>query len=211
VYSTIHSLDGIARRRPFTARCAAGTFFRVQFNLVWFYPLIAVLTTLACLGTHEFGHVVAAWLTGGHVSEVVLFSSLPHVLVLDTASPAQEAFRAAAGSLASLAACLVFVLATPRGARWQFARDSATAFAYVELTGWSLSSLLYGHSPSSDDAQYFLQISGMSPHIVALICVALAAAGLVVLRLRGQRGTVRVVPTAASIPVAKARSAAAGE
>uniref|UniRef100_Q028D1 Peptidase M50 n=1 Tax=Solibacter usitatus (strain Ellin6076) TaxID=234267 RepID=Q028D1_SOLUE len=184
-------------------------FLRVQLDLVWFYPLVAVLTTLACLGMHEFGHVAAAWLTGGHVSEVVVFSSLPHVRVLGLASPAQEAFRAVAGSLASLGACLVFVLATPGGARWQFARDAATTFAYIELTGWLLSSLLYGYTRNSDDAQYFVQISGVSPHIVALTCVALAAAGLAILRLRGRRGTLSIVLPHLAQPVAKARSAAA--
>jgi hypothetical protein len=178
--------------------------------LVWFYPLIAVLTTFACLAIHEFGHVLAAWLTGGHVAEIVLFSALPHVRILGTVNDAQEAFRAVGGSAATLTFCCLFALLTPRGTRWQFARDAATAFAGIELTGWMLSSLLYGRAANPDDAQYFLRVTGVNPLLVSAICLLIGAAGFVLLRARRRRQTPDRPAECRPEPALQVRAASAG-
>src|SRR4051794_10847178 len=109
---------------------------------------------LAGLSLHEFGHVLAAYGTGGTVTDLVVFSLRPHVRVLGTATQNQEVLRAVAGSASSLLACFVFLLAVrSRSAACRLARHMATAFAAAELLGWSLSSLARAQSPSPDDAE----------------------------------------------------------
>jgi hypothetical protein len=141
--------------------------------------IVAFATLWACLGIHEMGHVAAAYLSGGRVETVVLFSLEPHVAITGAATNGQSAFRAVAGSATSILACVFFLLAAPRfGAAWQMARDTSVVFSYVELIAWSLSSLTHAHSSSPDDAERFLASSGASPYLVVAICCGLAALGL---------------------------------
>lgn len=168
-----------------------------------FRPLLIAVGTLLCLiGIHEFGHIIAAWLSGGVVSDVVLFSLRPHVRIIGAATHAQEAFRAAAGSGASLIACFLFVLAAPfEGAGSQLAKDTAALFAFVELLGWSLSSLVRDSSASPDDAERFLAASGLGALPVVAACTLVLIAGiltLVVCRSRG-RSVPDVCPQSARV------------
>jgi hypothetical protein len=150
--------------------------------------LIATCTLLACLGIHESGHVIAAYLSGGAIGDFVLFSLRPHVRILGQATPAQEAFRAVAGSVASLLACFAMVLVIrSRTAAWQLAKDTATAFACVELIGWSLSSIMHTRSVSPDDAERFLAASGASAYLVVAVCALIGYLGVLVFRLDERR------------------------
>lgn len=65
----------------------------LQVNLI---ASLALVSWLAMQAVHEFGHVIGAWLTGGHVNRVVLyptvisrtdFSINPHPLIVVWAGP----------------------------------------------------------------------------------------------------------------------------
>jgi hypothetical protein len=167
--------------------------------------LVAILTLLSCLAAHEFGHVLAACLTGGVVRDFVLFSIRPHVAIAGAATHAQDAIRAAGGSVCSLLACLGFLLAAP--ARWRLVKDTTTAFGCVELVGWSLSSLVREQSRYPDDAERFLAASGANAYHVVAVCALIAFAGFIAFRL-SERARHKHMPTYVS-PSSSPRNKAA--
>ena len=154
---------------------------------------------------HEFGHILAAWLSGGSVHDVVLFSLRPHVQIDGFASAGEEAFRAVGGSLCSLVGSFAVLLLAPRRSiGWHLLRDTGIAFGCVELLGWSLSSLFSSASEAyPDDAQRFLAVSGADPHIVVTVCAVIAFSGFLLLRRRA--------PALAAAPVElRAKAAVSG-
>jgi hypothetical protein len=65
----------------------------LQVNLI---ALLALASWLAMQAVHEFGHVIGAWLTGGHVNRVILYPTVisrtdlsfnPHPLIVVWAGP----------------------------------------------------------------------------------------------------------------------------
>ena len=172
---------------------------------------MAICTILACLSIHEFGHMAAAWLSGGAIGEVVLFSLRPHVQILGSATHLEEAFRAVAGSASSLIICFAFVLAGPvSGSGWQLVKDVATAFGCVELLGWSLSSISRTPSISPDDAELFLTASGYSPWIIIAACGMIAVAGILAFRISESRRNKHLITLHDEARALLTRSAAAG-
>jgi hypothetical protein len=167
-------------------------------------PLIAIAALFVCLTIHELGHVLAAYLSGGTVQEVVVFSLVPHVGISGTATAEIEAIRAVSGSALSLVFCLAILLAV-RGntAARRIAKDAVTAFACVELTGWSLSSLTQTLSSSPDDAQHFLSAAGVSRFTVVAMCALLVAMGVWLFRVSERRAH----PRFESRPQARAAAA----
>jgi hypothetical protein len=162
--------------------------------------LIAVGTTLAFLCIHEAGHAMAAWRSGGTILQVVLFSLRPHVSIAGPATHAQEAFRAAGGSLTSLLACFGLLLLAPlRGSGWQLLRSTAAMFGCVELVGWSVSSLIHARSVSPDDAERFVTASGAGAFPIVAICVMLGFAGLLLMRRGELRWRERQAATARAL------------
>src|SRR5690242_18024792 len=156
---------------------------------------------------HESGHLLAGWLTGGHVREIALLSVQPHVRILGNSSPRVEAVRSAAGSGLSLLAAYAFLLFAP--AAWFMARDTATAFGCIELLGWTLSSLTGAHNPNPDDAEHFLAISGASPYAVVAVCAALGCIGFLIIRRTEMRRRTCVEAAGAQTPPLLVRSASA--
>jgi hypothetical protein len=161
-----------------------------QFVRVLLHSAIA----LACIGVHEFGHALAAWLSGCRVASYSIVSLRPHVRVEGNRTDAQRAMQAGAGTaliitLSAAAICMLprAVLASP----W-----AATPFvvAMVELCGWLLSSIFYPLGPRGDDATKFLTYSGVNPWLMAAIC-SLVAAGITVLFISRRR--VRPAPALA--------------
>lgn len=139
-----------------------------------------------CVAVHELGHALAGYATGRQITEVVLFSLRPHVRLYGTASPAQDAFSAAAGSALVMLLWFCWLL-LPYSARHRWITDVASSFAGVELLGWTLSSLLPPHGSSADDAVRFLAVSRVSPDLVVMVCVLLAVAGVAIRRSRRVR------------------------
>jgi len=156
-------------------------------------PLIAIAALFVCLTIHELGHVFAAYLTGGAVQDFVVFSLVPHVRISAAATPAIKAFRAVSGSACSLLLCLSILLAvrSNTGVK-RIAKDAVTAFACVELAGWSISSLTQTLSSSPDDAQTFLSASRVSPFTVIAVCALLVAMGVCLVRIGERRPRPRI-------------------
>jgi hypothetical protein len=166
-------------------------------------------TVLALLSLHEFGHLWASWATGGRVSEIAILSLTPHVQVLGAGSRIQEAFRAAAGSGASLLACFGFMAyGGGRSLAWRLARVTAWAFGMVELTGWCLSLIAHSPAPDPDDAARFLSVSSIgAPQVLAacgVIAVALIAAFRRAARRADRRRRVELPPPATPVATAAA-------
>jgi hypothetical protein len=174
--------------------------------------VIAAGTLLACLAVHEFGHALAAWITGGGVGEFVLFSLRPHVRILGAATQAHEAWRTVAGSACSLAACFALLLLGPaRSTGWQTSKDMAAIFAAVELIGWSLSSVTRPHSVSPDDAERFLECSGTNPYLVVAACVLIGFAGILAFRRSEQGRRTYLVESQPCMSAPESTSAPIGE
>ena len=137
------------------------------------FPCLGLLTVLVFLCVHESGHAVAAYLTGGWVTEVSIFSFRPHVRIEGTATAMQSMFRASAGTGFSLLAVVLLTwLTPPRQFTMQLVRVVASCFLEAELIGWT-SSALWGSS-GRDDASLFLEITGFNPYWTAAICAAIA-------------------------------------
>jgi hypothetical protein len=172
--------------------------------------LVAVCTTVFLLCIHESGHVIAAWLGGGTVSDVAIFTLRPHVTILGLANGGQEAVRAVAGSAASLFACFGLILGMPvLGPSWRIAKDTTVAFGSVELIGWCVSSVIGNRSLNPDDAQRFLAASGLTAFPVLTVCAFVAGAGVLVLYFDGRRmrGPLRRRHTVGSAMLSKAAGA----
>jgi hypothetical protein len=147
-------------------------------------PFLVSLALFVCLCTHELGHAVAGWLTGGTVTQFALFSLPPHVRIAGSASPAQEAVRDAASSLTYLLVYAIFALATRRvRGEWELVRYAASLFALVEILGWILSSFLGTSIMGPNDADDFLAASGASPYLLAGSAAAVGVLGAIGLRL----------------------------
>lgn len=137
-------------------------------------PLLALLTLLACLSIHEFGHILGAWMSGGRVTRISILTLRPHVMIAGAATDAQEGFRAAAGTGLSVLVFLLFAATRRRGGlAVRLMHAVALSFVGAELLGWMLSALFPGAS-GPDDARYFLAVSGFSRHSVAAVCAAAA-------------------------------------
>ena len=151
------------------------------------YPLLAAGTLLTGLCLHEGGHALAAWLTGGRILEIVLFSLTPHVTVAGHCKGAAEAFRAAAGSGSSLTIYFFLTLLSkpPAGFGFRIAELTAFWYAMAEILGWTLTAVFPG-SADGNDAAHFLETSGISHGLLAAACLALASM-LVFLTLRRMR------------------------
>jgi hypothetical protein len=120
--------------------------------------------------------MLAAYATGGSVSEVSIFSLRPHVRLEGIPTAAQEAFRTVGGTgLSLLAYCCFMLLVKHRGSTLSLVRTIASWFMCAELLGWILSSLAASSGQEANDASRFVAVSGLSPYAVAAVC---AAAGL---------------------------------
>ena len=174
--------------------------------------LIALGTLLALLCIHELGHVLAAWLTGASIAEIVIIDLRPHVRILGSANHAQQAFRAASGSGLALLAGFCFLLSSPvAGAGWRIARDAAAAFGCVELLGWCLSALSPSGSPAPDDTARFLAASGFGPGAILPVCLGVALAGVFVVRTAERRNqALPLTPSPIGDAGVRVKSAAAG-
>jgi hypothetical protein len=138
-------------------------------------PAVCVLMVLASILIHEVGHALAGYLTGNRVVRVVLFSVRPHVLLEGPTTPAQTAFKAAAGTGLFLAAWVLLVWLAPRGGAATAAMVSATSLvAFVESVGWMLSALLHPYGPRSEDGWKFLSNFGIPPVIIAALALTVA-------------------------------------
>ena len=138
---------------------------------------------MSCLFLHELGHVLAAYLTGGWITEFVLMSLHPHVRIAGGSTPAESAFRAASGSGLFLIVYFGCLLLPRRHTPLRrLVLDLLSCFAVVELLGWILSSLLASHGAAADDAVLFLAASGMSRYVVVTVCMAIGITGALVFR-----------------------------
>jgi len=143
---------------------------------------------------HEFGHVVAAYLSGGRVTEFSVLSLPPHVRIDGDGTPAGEAFRAAAGSgLFFLIYFACISLTAVDGSLRSIGRQTASWFAFVELFGWCSTALFRSAADFPDDAQRFLKTSGVNPPVVIGVCVLIGTACYIVSRAR-KPGASNVAP-----------------
>jgi hypothetical protein len=155
--------------------------------------------------------MIAAKLTGGTIDAVVLFSLEPHVRIGGTSTHGGQLIRALSGSACTILLSFVFLLTGPRrSAPVQLAREIAIGFAYIELIGWSLSSLLHQHSGSPDDAERFIAASGANPLAIVAACAALGCAGLAFSFVRHRRKIATLGATPAGTIGKRGRSACAG-
>jgi hypothetical protein len=156
-------------------------------------PLLLVLTLLICLTVHETGHALATFATGGQVTEFSVLGFRPHVSVAGKFSETQNAFKSVAGSGTFLTVWTFFIVTLPRGRSRYFEVKAATAFfAFVEVLGWTLSSLKYPHGPKSDDSWKFISFSGLDPIIVTITCTVMMIAISIIYRWRTKPVAVRV-------------------
>jgi membrane-associated protease RseP (regulator of RpoE activity) len=136
-------------------------------------PLLLSATLLICVTVHEIGHALATIATGGRVKEFSVLGFRPHVSVQGKFTDAQKAVRSAAGSGTFLAMWTLFIVSLPRCRSRFFEIKAATAFfAFIEVLGWTLASLQYPHGPRSDDPWKFISLTGLSPQIVTITCMA---------------------------------------
>jgi hypothetical protein len=138
---------------------------------------------LACLFLHELGHVVGAYSTGQHITEFVLFSVRPHVSIAGPVTALGEAVTAASGSALVLFSWLLLLL-LPRSCGSEELCHAVSGFAYIELLGWTLSSVWPPGGSSPDDAVRFMATSGANMWIVVGVVLLLALAGAVLLYSR---------------------------
>ena len=137
-------------------------------------PLLLSATLLICITVHEVGHAVATVVTGGRVREFSVLGFRPHISVQGNFTDAQNAAKSIAGSGTFLAVWTLFIVSLPRGRSRFFEVKAATAFfAFIEVLGWALASLQYPRGPRSDDPWKFLTLTGLSPLIVTVTCLAM--------------------------------------
>ena len=146
-------------------------------------PSVCLATCLICIFLHEAGHALAAYLTGGKVTRFVLLSARPHVRVEGGSSDAGRALKSVAGSGFFLAIWFLFILFGP-AVRYRAVFETSSFFAFVEGLAWLLSSLIYPHGERSYDVWKFIKYSGIEPLAVALACVLVAVAGILVIAYR---------------------------
>jgi hypothetical protein len=125
-------------------------------------PLLLSATLLICVTVHEIGHALATLATGGRVKEFSVLGFRPHII------------KSVAGTGTFLAVWTLFIVSLPRGRSRFFEVKAATAFfAFIEVLGWTLASLQYPRGPRSDDPWKFLSLTGLSPEIVTITCIAM--------------------------------------
>jgi hypothetical protein len=145
-----------------------------------------------CVTVHEIGHVLAAFATGGQVTEFSVLGFRPHVTVTGKFTEAQNALKSVAGSGTFLAVWTLFIVALPRGRSKFFEIKAATAFfAFIEVLGWTLASLKYPRGPRSDDPWKFISFTGLDPIVITAACFAMMLAIWALYRCR-----TRVIHTA---------------
>lgn len=137
-------------------------------------PLLLSATLLICVTVHEIGHALATIATGGRVKEFSVLGFRPHISVQGKFTDAQNAAKSIAGSGTFLAVWTLFIISLPSGRSRFFEVKAATAFfAFIEVLGWTLASLQYPRGPRSDDPWKFLALTGLSPQIVTVTCIAM--------------------------------------
>jgi hypothetical protein len=137
-------------------------------------PLLLSATLLICVTVHEIGHALATLATGGRVKEFSVLGFRPHIKVQGKFTDAQNAIKSVAGTGTFLAVWTLFIVSLPRGRSRFFEVKAATAFfAFIEVLGWTLASLQYPRGPRSDDPWKFLSLTGLSPEIVTITCIAM--------------------------------------
>jgi hypothetical protein len=180
-------------------------FFRLHL------PLITVAVLCLGLSVHEMGHAAAAYLTGGRVSEFVLFSLRPHVRIAGNATAAAEALRAIAGSACFLLFYAILSVVCPRSREeWRAVRCAASLFAVVELLGWTVSSLAGTASAGPNDAADFVASTQWNRYVVAATAAGIGGIGAAALRAFERRRVRSNSPsseTSSVRPLAKAAAA----
>ncbi len=120
--------------------------------------------------------------------EVAVLTFLPHVRIEGSGTTPVESLRAAAGSAFYLAVYLIAALYSRRArGYWRDVRDAASWFAAVELIGWTLSSLFGAGVTGPNDADRFIEVSGVSRFVVAVAAAGLGVAGVLLLRRAPRR------------------------
>lgn len=147
-------------------------------------PLTILATLFVCVCLHEAGHAIAGLVTGGRILEFAVFAAPPHVRIAGEGSAAVEAVRDAAGTGFFLLLYAAFLAARPR---WEDVRHGASLFACVELSGWTLSSLLGTGAMGPNDAGQFIAVTGTSPYLVAAGAAAIGLAGAMLVRRLDRR------------------------
>ncbi len=142
-------------------------------------PLVCLAVGLGCIAAHELGHILAAYLSGGSVSEVSILSFDPHVIVTGSGSPGARAFRAMGGSLLLWASWFAFMLAMPARPA-SVVSDTFSFFAAIELLPWIASSIIYPDGPASYDVWQFIQASRLPPWSILLVAVSMGICGFFV-------------------------------
>ena len=146
-------------------------------------PAIQVVTALVtialCVTIHEFGHAIASVLTGGVVTQFVIFDAHPHIHLLSPAHGATESIRIAAGSGLVLLIWLACGLMSWGSRKW-FSFKVLSLFAGVELTGWLLACLRMDGANQANDARDFLASSGTTGvALIPLVLLVGATGGLI--------------------------------
>jgi hypothetical protein len=143
-------------------------------------PVVFLATLAVCILLHETGHIIAALLTGGNITQIAFLSLTPHVTVLASRFASVEAFRAATGSGLVILTTMTVLYAFRR--RSTIVVEAMGWFALIELAGWSLSIL----SPdgSANDASYFLLQSHTRAMYVIAVVAILACAIALLLRVQ---------------------------
>jgi hypothetical protein len=147
-------------------------------------PLLVVAICAACVVIHELGHVAAATVTGGSITNFVVFSARPHITVEGQFTAAQNAFKSVAGSgllLLVWAGCIRFVPLTPRTS---FLIELVSYITAIELFAWVLSSSFYPSGPNYSDVTKFIRWSGMEPRLLTAVAIAIGACGVLMYRRR---------------------------
>jgi hypothetical protein len=141
--------------------------------------VIALLTLMLGLTIHELGHALASVLTGGVVTQIVIFDAHPHVHVLAEAYGATESIRIAAGSglvLLIWMACAILGWGSSKPLFYKV----LSLFAGIELAGWLLACLRLDGAREANDAAEFLACSGMTAFsLIGLVLVVAISGGLI--------------------------------
>ena len=140
---------------------------------------MCLLTFAVCITVHEFGHAVAAYICGAQISEFVLFSDVPHVVVSGKLTAQQEAINCVGGSGLLILSWFCLAVITRRG-RYSLVLEVSSILVAIELFAWLLSAAFYPGGPENYDGREFLVISGIPPFYLMTACLTLAALVLLV-------------------------------